>query len=165
MKIDEAHGKIAALLRQNGIAAVESWPEGRRERHEDCVVLVSMERVQCSPAGMQDYLGQRADEEDGKLKEIYGRRAEMTFTLDVLAEKGTPAQTLRRTANDLARLFQTERPEMLTVREMRIDEIRYDETEGLLCLRCELECEGLLCTAGEEAGTFLDFTLRGDVET
>ena len=51
------------------------------------------------------------------------------------------------------------------LRELTGQEPEYDEKEGLLRLRCRLECSGWLCAVGDEAGTFLDFTLRGDVNT
>ena len=45
------------------------------------------------------------------------------------------------------------------------EEPEYDEKEGLLRLRCRLECSGWLYAMGDGADTFLDFTLKGDVNT
>lgn len=165
MKLDELQSTMAAFLCENGIDAMASWPDARRERLTRPTVMVSLDSLSCSPAGMQDYLGQRQDETTGQWEEVYGRRAQVTFALDVLAGEHSSAQECRQTANDMARLFQTERPGALTVQEMHLDELEHDEKRGLLRLRCVLTCTGIVCTAGQEAGTFLDFTLRGDVET
>lgn len=164
MKLDEVQSTMASFLCENGIDAMASWPDTRRERLTQPTVLVSLESLSCSPAGMQDYLGQRQNETTGQWEELYGRRAQAVLDLDVLAPEDSSAQECRQTANALARLFQTERPGALTVQELRLDEPEHDEKRGLLRLRCVLTCTGIVCTAGEEAGTFLDFTLRGDVK-
>ena len=164
MKLDEVQSAMAAFLCENGIDAMAGWPDARRERLTGPTVLVLLDGLSCSPAGMQDYLGQRQDESTGQWEELYGRRAQVIFHLDVLAPERSSAQECRQTANELARLFQTERPGALTVQELRLDEPEHDEKRGLLRLRCVLTCTGIVCTAGQEAGTFLDFTLRGDVK-
>ena len=74
-------------------------------------------------------------------------------------------QACRAVFEQMLQAFQREKPVGLSVRELTGQEPEYDEKEGLLRLRCRLECSGWLCAVGDEAGTFLDFTLRGDVNT
>lgn len=163
MKLEALQEYLAEFLTRHGVHALASWPQERRVDPEGPVVLVSLDKLDCGPAAMQDYLGQRLDEETGQWKELYGRRAQMSFVLDVLAAPGVGSRECRAVFEQVAQAFQLEKPEGLSVRGLTGEELEYDEKEGLLRLRCHLECAGWLYAAGEEAGTFLDFTLRGDV--
>lgn len=165
MTVETIQEKLAGFFCQRGVEAVASWPGKVRTDAKSPVVLVSLEQMSCSSAGLQDYLGQRRDEATGQEKELYGRRAQMTFTLDVLAPPGTGAGACRAVFDRLLLILQEEKPLGLRVRELTGDEMEYDGKEGLLRLRCHLVCAGWLYTTGDEVGTFLDFTLRGDINT
>ncbi|MBO5340377.1 MAG: hypothetical protein J6A62_05215 [Oscillospiraceae bacterium] len=165
MELDSLQGALAGFLEERGVPAMACWPEGRRKRLEGPVVLVSLKELECSPAGLQDYLGEKLDEATGQWKELYGRRARLVFALDIIAPPGTPAEECRSLFEQMVRVFQTHKPGGLTVQEMTAKELEYDEQEGLVKLSSELGCDGWLCAWGDEAGTFLDFTLRGDVNT
>ena len=145
--------------------AIASWPEEGRTDANRPVVLVSLEQMSCASAGLQDYLGQRVDEATGQEKELYGRRVQLTFLLDILAQPGIGAKECRSVFERLLQVLQEESPLGLRVRELTGDEMEYDGKEGLLRLRCHLICAGWLYTTGDEAGSFLDFTLRGDINT
>lgn len=165
MKLDELHSSLADFFCQHGLQAMASWPDGRRLDSDEPVILVSLEKLNCASAGLQDYLGQQTDPQTGQSLDLYGRRAQLSFTLDILAAPETGSQACRAVFDRLIFTLQTHKPAGLSVREMSGEELEYDEKERLLRLRCRLECSGWLCTAGDEAGTFLDFTLRGDVNT
>lgn len=165
MKLEELQEHLAAFLNRHGVNAMAGWPRERRVGPEEPVVLVSLDKLDCGPAAMQDYLGQVLDEQSGMWLELYGRRAKMTFVLDVLARPGVGMQACRSTFDALLAAVQREKPVGLSVSELKGEEPEYDEKEGLLRLRCRLECVGWLYAAGDEAGTFLDFTLKGDVNT
>lgn len=163
MTLDKLQAELVNGLRNYGLDSICAWPQERRKRADGPVVLVGLEKMNCSPAGLQDYLGQRLDASTGQWQDLYGRRAQLTFTLDILAQPHMGMQVCREALDRVIRCVQTERPVGLNVKELTGEEPEYDEKEGLLKQRCRLTCEGWLCTAGEEAGTFLDFTLRGDV--
>ena len=165
MKLDELQAGLADFFNQRGVQAVAGWQPGRRVDGDNPVVLVLLDKLDCGPAAMQDYLGQTLDEETGMWQEMYGRRAKMTFVLDVLARPGVGVQACRAVFDQLVRTVQREKPVGLSVLELKGQEPEYDEKEGLMRLRCRLECAGWLYAAGDETGSFLDFTLRGDVNT
>ena len=165
MRLEQLQGELAGILNRNGVQAKTAWPEERRMRLDGPVVLVSLEKLTSAPAGLQDYLGERLDETTGQWKDLYGRRAQLTFTMDILAGPEVGEQPCRQVLDELVRSLHRERPAGLSVQELEAGELEYDEKEGLLKLRCHLKCEGWLCTAGDEAGTFLDFALRGDINT
>lgn len=163
MTLDGLQKELVRLLRSHGVDSLCAWPQERRKRTDGPVVLVGLEKMSCAASGLQDYLGQWLDERTGQWEDLYGRRVELVFTMDILAERRMGMQTCRETLDRVIRCVQAEKPVGLNIKELTGEEPEYDEKENLLKLRCRLTCEGWLCTAGEEAGTFLDFTLRGDV--
>lgn len=165
MTLDALQTELVKGLREYGLDCISAWPQERRKGFAGPVVLVGVEKINCFPAGMQDYLGQRLDESTGQWEELHGRRAQLVFTLDILAQPNMGVQACRERLSQVIRCVQTEKPTGLSVKELVGEEPEYDEKEGLLKLRCRLICEGWLCTDGEQAGTFLDFSLRGDVKT
>ena len=165
MTLEQVRSQLAAFLTEGGVNAMESWPAERRTDRSEPVALVSLLELSCAAAGLLDYLGQRLDEATGQWNELYGRKARLTFALDIVAPVQVGAQACRAAFERTVRLLQSEKPVGLSVRELSAGEVDYDEKEGLLKLRCTLVCDGWLYTAGEEAGTFFDFTLRGDVKT
>lgn len=165
MELDSLHEALAVFLEERGVPAMACWPDGRRKRLQEPVVLVSLKELECSSAGLQDYLGEKLDEATGQWKELYGRRARLVFALDIIAPPGTPAGECRSLFERMVRVFQTQKPAGLTILELTAKEMEYDEKEGFVRLSSELACDGWLCAWGDETGTFLDFTLRGDVNT
>ena len=165
MKLEQMQNHLADFLVEHGVQAMAAWPTERRADPEQPVVLVSLDKLDCGPSAMQDYLGQWLDRKSGQWKELYGRRAQMSFALDVLAGPKAGMQACRAVFSQVVQAFQQEKPTGLTVRTLTGEEPEYDEKEGLLRLRCRLECVGWLYAAGEETDSFLDFILRGDVNT
>ena len=162
MEAEHLQEKMARFLRDNDIPAVACWPEGRRARPEGAQVLVSLVRMECGPAGLQNYLGQRLDEATGEVVEWYGCKAKLEFGLDILAPAGAGAGACRGLFQKLVAVLRGKRPGGLTVRELTGEEIKFDQKEGLLRLECRLGCDGWLWAGGDEAADILDFTLRGD---
>lgn len=153
---------MAQFLRENEIPAAVCWPEGRREPLEGAQVLVSLAEMECEPVGLQNYLGQRLNEETGEVVEWYGRKVKLEFGLDILAPAGVGAGACREVFRRLVMLLHDKRPEGLAVRKLTGEEIEFDKKEGLLRLRCTVSCDGWLWASGDEAADILDFTLRGD---
>ena len=165
MKADAIQERLAEFFRERDIDAMASWPDSARTDHDSPRVLVSLEKMTCAPAGMQNYLGQWVDETTGQETELYGHSVHLSFLLDILALPETGTQACRELFDRMLLVLQKEKPIALSVRELNSEEMEYDGKDGLLRLRCHLECAGWLCTQGDEAGTFLDFTLRGDINT
>ncbi|MBE6957055.1 MAG: hypothetical protein E7450_06350 [Ruminococcaceae bacterium] len=162
MKPDALQESMAQFLRDNEIPAVASWPRGCRQGPGEAVVLVGLDKLECQPVGLQDYLGQRLDEETGRVVEWYGRKAALEFALDILAPAEVGAQACRQLLQRLVQVLHSKRPNGLTVRKLTAKEIEFDQKEGLLRLECAISCEGWVWASGDEAADILDFTLRGD---
>lgn len=162
MRPDRLQEAMAQFLRDNEIPAAASWPGGYRQGPGEAVVLVSLGKMECRSVGLQDYLGQRLDEETGQVTEWYGRKAELEFALDILAPAEVGAEECRQLVQRLVEVLHSRRPDGLTVCRLTAKEIEFDQKEGLLRQSCTISCEGWLWASGDEAADILDFTLRGD---
>jgi len=165
MKADVIQERLAQFFQERDIEAIASWPDNARTDPSRPRVLISLEKMTCTSAGMQNYLGQWVDEATGQETELYGQNVHLSFLLDILAPPETGVQSCRELFDRMLLILQKEKPIALSVQELNSEEMEYDGKDGLLRLRCHLECIGWLCTQGDEAGTFLDFTLRGDINT
>ena len=83
--LQELRGALAGFLREHGLEAVTAWGPERRPRAGGPVAAVSLRGFESGPPGFQDYLGERYDEAKGGWEELYGKRVELTFGLDVYA--------------------------------------------------------------------------------
>ena len=86
MDFQAVREQMAAFLRQQGVDAVCAYPEERRRQRSGPVAAVSLRACQGGPGGFRDYLGERYDESNGRWQELYGRRATLTFGLDLYGE-------------------------------------------------------------------------------
>ena len=162
MKADALQERMAQFLTDNEIPAMASWPEGCRKGPDAAVVLVSLGKMECRSVGLQDYLGQRLDEDTGEVVEWYGRKATLEFALDILSPVQVGAQACRKLLQQLVEVLHSKRPEGLCVRRLTTKEVEFDQKEGLLRLGCTIQCEGWMWASGDEAADILDFTLRGE---
>ena len=78
---------VAGQLRQAGVNAVTAMEPAGAARWRQAVAAVSLSRAVCAPGGFQDYLGIRTGPEAGGEREVYGREAELTLTIDIFAPR------------------------------------------------------------------------------
>ena len=87
--LEKIRRHMADYLNSQGVKAAAAWPVSFRAEQEEPSVVVSLRGCKAGPAGFQNYLGDRFNEETGLWEERYGRKAELTFGLDIYApEKG-----------------------------------------------------------------------------
>lgn len=159
--LEELRRALADYLNGHGVAAVAAWESGRRTRRTGAVAAVSLRGCAGGPAGFQDYLGEQLDEKTGTWRELYGRRAELTFGLDIWGPReggeGACAALFSRMAQALA----LGGPEGLRLREVSCGETAFDEGEGLF--HCPAQAVGtvFLQAAADESGVFTNFTVKG----
>ena len=94
--------KMAQYLESQGVPAVTAWPGEERLRRDEPIAVVSLRGCRAGPAGFQDYLGERYDQESGQWEEIYGRRTELTFGLDLYAPAEAEGEVLQTAFDALA---------------------------------------------------------------
>ena len=163
--LEHIRQRMADYLRSRGVNASAAWPaEGRREL-EKPEVVVSLRGCQAGPAGFCDYLGERFDPETGLWEERCGRKAALTFGLDLYAPVQAGGEGMEAAFDALAGALLQGGPEGLPVREFSCGETGYDGSGRLLRRQAQAVCDTYLCAVTRPGGGFLDFELRGGLNT
>ena len=154
---------MADHLKEQGVPAVTAWPGEARQEREEPVVVVSLRRCRMGPAGFQNYLGERYDEETGRWEERYGRRAELVFGLDIYAPERGGGEGIQQTFDALAGALLLGGPEGMDLRELSCGETVRDPGSRRLVRPAEAVCAAWLRAVTDSGGVFTDFELRGVV--
>ena len=154
--------RMAQYLEDQGVPAVTAWPGEERLRRDEPIAVVSLRGCRAGPAGFQDYLGERYDQETGQWEEIYGRKVQLTFGLDLYALPQAGEAALQTALDILAQACAGAGPEGLTIQEFSSGETAYDGDSRLLRKPAQAVCAAYLYAITEADGTFLDFEIRGE---
>ena len=155
---------MADYLNGKGVRAVTAWPDAPRAEGEEPVVVVSLRGCRAGPAGFQNYLGERFDEESGRWEERYGKRAELTFGLDIYAPEQGGGEVVQRAFDALAGALLLGGPEGMQLREFSCGQTVRDGEGRRLRRPVEAVCTAWLCAVTDAGGAFIDFELRGVVK-
>lgn len=153
--------EMADYLNAKGVEAAIAWPAGNRMDRSGALVVVSLRGCQVGAAGFQDYLGQRYDEKSGRWGEWYGRKAKLTFGVDVYAPAGGSDQLVQQAFDRLAGALLTDGPEGLRVEEFSCGETGLDPVSGRLKRPAQAVCSAYLCAVPRTEDMFDEFELRG----
>lgn len=159
--LEELRRELAEYLNRQGVDAVTAWESGRRMKREGAAAVVSIRACEGGPAGFQDYLGERLDEASGKWEEWYGRKAEITFGVDVWAPRSGGEEACAAHFSRIAQALTLGGPGDVRFREISCGETEFDEREGMF--RCPVRAVGtvFLRAKADESGMFTDFTVKG----
>lgn len=162
--LDKIRDQMARYLNQQGVPALAAWPARERPALREPAAAVSLRRCQSGPSGFQDYLGERFNRDSGRWEELYGKRVEVRFGLDLYADPRAGAQALQAAFDRLLRALQQGGPPGLQILEISGGETAFDSAQGLLCRPVEAVCRACLYASAEPGGEFLDFEIRGGVQ-
>lgn len=162
--LERIRERMAEYLNKNGVQAVTAWPREERLERADAVAAVSLRGCQAGPSGFQDYLGQRYNQEAERWEELYGRRAALTFGLDLYAPVQGGGEALQRAFDRLSAALAAGGPAGLEVQEFSCGETGYDQSGRLLKRPVQACCAAYLYAVTEPGGLFLDFEIRGERE-
>ena len=154
---------MADYLTSCGMPAATACPSSLR-REEGPVAVVSLRGCQAESAGFQDYLGERLNEETGLWEEVFGKKARITFGLDLYASEKGDGRQLRQAFDLLAQALILGGPEGLRVEEFSCGQTEYDEESRRLWRPVQAVCAVYLRAAAQPSGEFVDFELRGVVK-
>ena len=161
--LDEIRSRMAEFLTEQGLEAVTAWPEARRTRRNGAAAAVSLRSCESGPAGFQDYLGERYNQDTGRWEELYGRRVKITFGLDLYAAQSSGgAAAIDKALDTLSAALNGPGPDGLNILEFSIGETRFREDSELYHCPVEAVCQARLYAVADEGGTFLDFEIRGE---
>lgn len=159
--LEKLRQELVEYLNGCGVSAVAAWESGRRVGRDSAVVAVSLRSCEGGPAGFQDYLGEFWDEEKGCWTEWYGRKAEVTFGLDIWGPRSGGESMCAALFSDAVQALTLGGPEGLQVREISCGETVFDEQEGLFCCPAKTVGTVFLRARADENGVFTDFTVKG----
>ena len=155
---------LAGYLSGQGANVRTAWEAEDRAALDAPAAVVSLRGGQVSPAGFQDYLGQRKRQDTGAWEELYGRQARLTFGLDLYAPEGAGDGAVREELDRLSSALLAGGPEGLAVEEFSWGELSFDSAARLLKRPAQVVCRACLVRAEQEDGLFTDFELRGGLK-
>lgn len=157
--LEELRQAVVDFLNAHGLPAVTAWGEERRLRPGNALAAVSLRSMECGVPGFQDYLGERYNEETGQWEELYGRRAELTFGVDVY---GATAEAVRAGVNTLSLALSREGPAGLRPVDLHVGETAYRENDRRYMCPAQVRFAAWLAAVTGEDGSFLDFEVKGE---
>lgn len=156
---------VARQLQRSGLNAVTAMDSSRAARWREAVAAVAVSQVICACGGFQNYLGVERDPETGKEREVYGREAELTLSLDIFAPRDGGADACQRAAETAVETLVCQGAAGLAALEVRTGGVEFLERDGLYRQQVVCRCGAwLTARADEEAGAFTDFEVKGRME-
>jgi len=159
--LDKMREHVTQCLLDAGICAVTAWSRENKTHPKGAVVAVSLRACRGGPGGFQDYLGERYNAEAGRWEELYGRKAKLTFGLDIYASGREGAAECQAVFDRMADALRNGGPLGLSLESLSREETSFDEALGLFCCPAEAVCDAFLYAVADEGGAFLDFEVRG----
>lgn len=160
-ELSQICASVVQCLKEGGVDAVNAWGLEHQTRRAGAVAAVSLRGCSGTPSGFQDYLGERYDPESGRWKELYGRRAKLTFGLDLYAGGRDGAQQCQTAFDAMMETLRDGAPLGWKLESLNREETRFDEQQGLFRCPVQAVCEAYLYAVKEENGSFEDFEVRG----
>ena len=162
--LDRIREHMTAFLTARGVQAVAAWPGQGRRRLSGPVAAVSIRACEGGPSGFRDYLGERYDERTGLWQELYGRKAALTFGLDLYAPRGQGDVGIQTAFDQVVQAFAQGAPQGLAVQEVACGETVYDGQAKRMKRPAQVVCQAYLYAAAQPGGLFTDFELRGGIK-
>lgn len=160
--LDRMREFVTDCLTAAGVTAVTAWSPDDKKRREGAVVAVSLRGCRGGPGGFQDYLGERYNADTGRWEELYGRKADLTFGLDIYAAGRDGAAQCQAAFDKVADALENGAPLGLTLESLSRKETLFDGELGLFRCPAEAVCQAYLYAVADGGGTFLDFEVRGE---
>ncbi len=159
--LEKLRQELVTYLKQSGISAMTAWEKEKRTRLEQAVIVVSLRGCEGGPAGFQDYLGEQLNEKTGLWRELYGRKADITFGIDIWAPRSGGENACAALFSHVAQALILDGPQGLRIREVSCGETTWNQEEGIF--HCPAKAVGIifLQAAADESGLFTDFTVKG----
>lgn len=157
--LQELRRALAAFLREKGLDAVTAWGPEKRLRPGKAVAAVSLRGFESAPPGFQDYLGERYNAQAGCWEELYGKKAALTFGLDLYAAS---AEEIQAGLDALSLALSGDGPKGMRPVAFSAGETGYQSESGRYFCPAQAKFAVWVTTVSREDGSFLDFEVRGE---
>ena len=159
--VKELTAALAQWLTEGGVNAVTAWGEARRARPDAPLAAVSLRALEGGNAGYQDYLGERFNEKSGAWEELYGKKLELTFGLDLYAATaGEISAALER----MGELLGGGGPDGMIPAGFSAGETVYQSESRRYFCPIQAKFRVWAVATAREGETFLDFNIKGENE-
>lgn len=165
MSVEGLRQELTAFLTAKGIQTMAAWPEEKRTEVNCPVAVVSLRECRGEKAGFRDYLGERFNPDTGLWEECYGRKVTLVFGLDLYAPARGNGAELEAAFGQLLEALTGDSPQGMQVGEVVCEETRYDQSARLQMKRVRVVCHSYLCAVERPGEGFVDFELRGGMES
>ena len=163
--IGQVKRAVIKAVAEAGCAATAAYGAEELKRYERAVAAVGVRETRITKAGLIGYLGRRTDERTQETAECYGRRMELSVSLDIYAPRTLGAQGCEDAAETVAQALTTALPEGLCLRALHWGEPEWDRTSGMFRLCAQAEYAAFfVAEAAEDETVFTDFVLKGTVK-
>lgn len=164
-EIETIIDRVKRAIKDSGIsAAVTDHPGDLQNRFDGPVIFVGFSSGSGVSAGFLGYIGTEYDENADEYYEIYGKKLDITLSLDIrspLTKKGGAECTavfsdIVCAVDDLGN--------GIKVREISCGDVFYDKVPNMYCCRAELKCTAFLyARKTDDSSEFTDFKLKGEL--
>lgn len=161
-ELRQVRDAVIHALRDGGLAAEAAFPSKWAAGRNTALASVCVGTAEDRALGFCGYLGETQGR-DGQVREVYGKRLEGIVNLDIRAEGAAACEAGAETA---ATVLLEKLPEGIRPGELSWEALAWEKQTGLFLRRGKLRCEALfLAEAGDEGPEFLDFILKGVLQS
>ncbi len=161
----ELQESMTTFLKDKGLAVLSAWPKERYAPFPQPTVVVKIKQMESTAASFQNYLGEGYDPDLGKWVEHYGQKLRVSFSLLLYSPEQVGEEGCRRLLADLALSLQQGGACGLTVEKWSVGETRFERENGMFCGTAVVVCSAVLLMKRDAFGCFLDFVLKGKLQT
>lgn len=157
--VKELTAALAQWLTDGGVNAVTAWGSEHRARPTAALAAVSLRGLEGGSAGYQDYLGEQFNEKSGAWEELYGKKLELTFGLDLYAATaGEVSAALER----MGELLGGGGRSGMTPAGFSAGETVYQSESRRYFCPIQARFQVWAVATAREGETFLDFKIKGE---
>lgn len=160
--LNQVRGAVVQVLEDGGLTALAAYA-GKAKRYDGPVITVDVAQAAGRAMALCSYLGKTYDEQAGTVKELYGRQLEVAISLEARAPAAEECENTMEAASEL---LVNRLPAGLRMGEQSWEAVSWDRDnqmfvrKGRFCCRAYFTAE-----TDQEAGTLLDFILKGVMTT
>ena len=162
--LENIREQMVDYLKERGVQAFAAWPAGERPVQEGALVVVSLRGCQAGPLVIPLSQVVLKAGGTGLWQELYGRKAALTFGLDLYAPRGQGDVGIQTAFDQVVQAFAQGAPQGLAVQEVACGETVYDGQAKRMKRPAQVVCQAYLYAAAQPGGLFTDFELRGGIK-
>lgn len=162
-ELTQVRNAVIQALNEAGLTALAAYPAERARQYPQAVAAVDVDAAQSGALGFCNYLGEVYDQDQGTVREVYGKQLEAQVLVEIRGERASWCQT---GCEQAAEVLLGGLPEGIRTGELSWEGLIWEKETGMFCRRGRLQCQAVFVAHSDtEDGTFLDFQLRGVLKT